>query len=407
MENSLKSKHQLLEELFSLQQQIARIEAAASERERAEKALRRQGELLQAFIENSLDNVAVLNSDGTLRYRSPSLGQVLGYELNTQTSGSALDFLHPDDLPIAERFLNQLRENPDSPVFYEFRAKHGDGSWHTVEVVLRNMLNDPIVGGILANFRDITERKHSEESRIRHAATLARAEELQRSRQRIVTIQESLRRDISQQLHGTVQNRLIILLHKLKELEQKAPTNEMIEELKDIRQKLGEVVEDQVRPLSHRLYPSILRRGLVAALQSLCDRFETALEIETDLDPDIEIRERRDPRFIPEQVRLSAYRIAEEALTNAVKHVPGSRVSMRLRIIRPGWCHLSLQDSGPGFDFEATESGLGTFMMQDYAEMVGGHCLIESITGKGTRVLVTLPIEGPALELEGTKIPSE
>ncbi len=407
MKDTKKTKSQLLEEIASLQHRLAEIEAAASQRKQAEKALREKGEQLQALIENSLDDVAVLNSDGTVRYQSPSMGRVLGYEPADQTGTNAFDYIHPEDRPTAKQTLEKVKQNPDSPLHVELRAPHSDGTWHTVEVILRNLLDDPTASGILANFRDITERKLAEEAKIRHAAALARTEELQRSRQRIVTVQESLRRDIAQQLHGTVQNRLIILLHKLTELEQAAPTNEMIEELKDMRRKLSDVMEDQVRPISHRLYPSILRRGLTASLQSLGDQFETTLEIEVNLDESIRDQERTDPKMIPEQVRLSAYRIAEEALTNAVKYARESRIIIEMKTLSEGWFHLSIKDSGPGFDSANTASGLGTLMMQDYAEMAGGNCIIRGTPGKGTEVIATLPFAEPLAEPQERTTPWE
>jgi len=407
MKNTNKTKAELLEEIASLQHRLAEIEAAASQRKQAEKALREKGEQLQSLIENSLDDVAVLNSDGTVRYQSPSMGRVLGYEPADQTGMNAFDYIHPEDRPTAEQALEQVKQNPNFPLHIELRAPHNDGTWHTLEVVLRNLLDDPTAGGILANFRDITERKLAEDAKIKHAAALARAEELQRSRQRIVTVQESLRRDIAQQLHGTVQNRLIILLHKLTELEQTASTNEMAEEFKEMRRKLGEVMEDQVRPISHRLYPSILRRGLTASLQSLGDQFETSLEIETDLDEAIRRHERIDPKLIPEQIRLSAYRIAEEALTNAFKYAREGKITIQMKTLPEGEFHLSIADSGPGFDSATTASGLGTLMMQDYAEMAGGHCAIRSTPGKGTEVMATFPLAAPLSEPQARMKPSE
>lgn len=399
MEDERKSREELLQELSDLRLQIAELRASEDERSLAEKALRERGDHLQALIEHSLDNVAVLNADGTTRFRSPSLGQVLGYESTGEVGISALDFLHPDDRSIADQTLEQLRNNPGTPVHMEFRARHGDGTWHTLEVVLRNLLQDPIVGGILANFRDISERKMAEEARLRHVAALARTEELQRSRQRIVTIQESLRREIAQQLHGTVQNRLIILMHRLTELKNKSTNEEMESELEELYLKLMEIMENQVRPISHRLYPSILRRGLVASLQSLADQFETTLDIETELDEIVQRRERGDPRFIPEQVRLSAYRIVEESLTNALKHARESKVTIRLKTLPEGWLHLRVEDDGPGFDAEGASSSLGTLMMQDYAEMVGGSCIIRSAPGKGCEVVATLPLAEPGAPL--------
>ncbi len=407
MKDTKKTKSQLLEEIASLQQRLAEIEATASQRKQAERALRRKGEQLQVLIENSLDDVAILNNDGTVRYQSPSMGRVLGYEPADQTGANAFDYIHPEDRPTAEQALEKVKQNPDLPLHVELRAPHSDGSWHTLEVVLRNLLDDPITGGILANFRDITERKLAEGAKIRHAAALARAEELQRSRQRIVTVQESLRRDIAQQLHGTVQNRLIILLHKLTELEQKAPTDEMTQELRDMSRKLREVMEDHVRPISHRLYPSILRRGLIASLQSLGDQFEATLEIEVNFDESIRDQERIDPKLIPEQVRLSAYRIAEEALTNAAKYARKSKITIEMKTLPGGWFSLSIKDSGPGLDLTKTASGMGTLMMQDYAEMAGGDCVIRSTPGKGTEVMATLPLAEPLAKPQARTKPSE
>jgi two-component system sensor histidine kinase UhpB len=264
--------------------------------------------------------------------------------------------------------------------------------------MVRNFLNDPVVGGILANFRDVTERKMAEEERIEHASALARAEELQTSRQRMVAVQESVRRDIAQQLHGTVQNRLIILLHKLAELESTAPSPEFAGELKDLHQNLAQLLDSQVRSISHRLYPSILRRGLIPALQSLGDQFEATMNVEVKLDEELIKQEKADANLILEQVRLAGYRIAEEALTNAVKHAKASWVIIELKSLSEGWLELTVKNDGQGFDMGSTPVGMGILMMQDYAEVVGGKCIISSSQEEGTEVKVYLPLAGPGAE---------
>jgi signal transduction histidine kinase len=238
----------------------------------------------------------------------------------------------------------------------------------------------------------------AEDERVEHAATLARAEELQLSRQRMVSVQESVRRDIAQQLHGSVQNRLIILLHRLAELERTASPTELAEEIGDLRQKLAELLENQVRSISHRLYPSILRRGLIAALRSLEDQLEAALPIEMELDEELVQHERADPKLIPEQVRLAAYRIAEEALTNAVKNAKASRITMALGLSSQGWLRLTVQDNGQGFDSGSVSGGVGLLMMQDYAEVVGGRCVVHSAPDEGTEVTAILPLARPGAE---------
>ena len=168
--------------------------------------------------------------------------------------------------------------------------------------------------------QQLAERERAEEARIEQATALARAEELHGSRTRIVEVSESLRRDIAHHLHGSVQNRLILLMHKVRELEPMASSEELAQELKSLHKNIGDVIEAEIRPITHQLYPSILRRGLIPALQSLGDQFESAIDLQMELDPDLVQRERVDSNLIPERVRLSAYRIAENALANVVKH---------------------------------------------------------------------------------------
>jgi len=181
-------------------------------------------------------------------------------------------------------------------------------------------------------------------------------------------------------------------------LERAASPRELAEEIGDLRQKLAELLENQVRSISHRLYPSILRRGLVAALRSLEDQLEAALPIEMELDEELVQHERADPKLIPEQVRLAAYRIAEEALTNAVKNAKASRITMALGLSSQGWLRLTVQDNGQGFDLGSVSGGVGLLMMQDYAEVVGGRCVVHSARDEGTEVTAILPLARPDAE---------
>jgi PAS domain S-box-containing protein len=364
----------------------------------AEAILKDREENFRALIDNSMDISVITNSDLTVRYVSPSVERTLGYKPEEIIGKNALDFLSPEDAQSITRDYASFTQNPGQPVALEVRFRHKDGSWRVIDSITNNLSNDPTVMGFVINARDITERKQAEEERVEHAAALARAEELQLSRQRIVNAQESVRRDIAQQLHGSVQNRLIILLHRLTALERTAPPGELAQELRDLRQKLGDVLDNHVRPISHRLYPSILRRGLVAALQSLGDQFEVSLDIEMELDEELTRRERLEPHLILEQVRLAAYRIAEEALTNVVKHTKASKITMGLRLLPEDWLCLLMRDNAQGFDMGSIPGGRGLLMMQDYAEVVGGKCIIRSAPGEGTEVTALLPLSGPGAE---------
>ena len=239
---------------------------------------------------------------------------------------------------------------------------------------------------------EINLRQQAQRELAEQAAALARADEMQRSRQRIVSAQESLRKEIAQQLHGSVQNRLIFLVLRLKQLEATAEPKGVALELTDLREKFEELLEQEIRSIVHQLYPYILRRGFVPALQSMGDQIESVISIEMDLDEELVRKERADRSLIPEQAKLAAYRIAEEALTNVVKHANASKVSVRLETPFGGWFRLTVQDDGQAFAVEESLEGMGIVGMRDYAEAIGGECVILGTPGKGTQVAVILPL---------------
>ncbi len=254
---------------------------------------------------------------------------------------------------------------------------------------------------------EINLRQQAQRELAEQAAALARADEMQRSRQRIVSAQESLRKEIAQQLHGSVQNRLIFLVLRLKQLEATAEPKGVALELADLREKFEELLEQEIRSIVHQLYPYILRRGFVPALQSLGDQIESVISIEMDLDQELARKQRADRSLIPEQAKLAAYRIAEEALTNVVKHANASKISVRLETPFGGWFRLTVQDDGQGFAVEESSEGMGIVGIRDYAEAIGGECVILGAPGKGTQVTATLPLVILEKEFPETALLSE
>jgi len=359
-----------------------------TERKQAEEALRQSEEKMRSLIENSPDIIAMVDSGGTIEFINRT---VPGLTLEEVVGRTCYDFAQPEYHDILRTTLARAFGTGEADSF-EATGVGPDGSIAWYQTRFGPIKSDGQVVAAMLIITDITERKQAEEARVEHAAALARAEELQLSRQRIVTVQESLRRDIARELHGSVQNGLIILLHRLTELERSASPGELATELGDLRQKLGELLDSHIRPISHRLYPSILRQGLVPALQSLGDQFEAILAVEMELDEELMRQERANRRLIPEQVRLAACRIAEEALTNVVKHAKASRVILGLELPSEGWLRLTVRDNGQGFGEGSASGGLGILMMHDYAEVVGGRCTVHSAPGEGTGVTATFPL---------------
>jgi len=149
------------------QQKRARKQMAAntvSDNRQNKALLRRKEEFFEALIENAMDAMVIINRDGAIRYKSPSIERVFGYKVGDDIGRSSFDFVHPDDMSNGSGVFAELLKKPGSTTHYEIRARHADGSWHTIEVVGKNLLDNPAIEGIVANFRDITERKRMQEA---------------------------------------------------------------------------------------------------------------------------------------------------------------------------------------------------------------------------------------------------
>jgi len=396
-----KTKERLLKELEEMRQRIKELETSPTERKRAQEALEKSEEKYRTVLENIRDVIFQLSPLGIIQYVSPKVEDIYGYKPEDLIGKHFKKTTPVSELPKALKALNSVLSG-EVVSNLEINQLDANGEIVPVEMNVTPVRRDGKIIAVQGVMRDITERKRLEEARIEQAAALARAEEVQQSRQRIIAMQESLRRDIAQQIHGTVQNRLIVLMHRLADIERSSPSEQMAVEVADLRQKLEEVLEGYIRPISHRLFPAILRRGLVPALQSLVDHFETAQSIDMELGEELKRQERINPRFITEQVRLAAYRIAEEALVNATKHAKASRITVKLELSSEGWLGLTVRDDGQGFDMESASAGLGKLMMQDYAEVVGGSCVISSAPGKGTEVTAIVPLAESGVEYPET-----
>ncbi len=137
---------------------------------RATEQTTRQGEeRFRALVQNASDIVMVLDASGMIRYLSPSLRQVLGFRPDDMV-GTAIDpIIHSDDAKLFRSALTSAVHASGTVGRVDVRARHRDGSWRDLEVTLTNLLAEPHVSGIVANWRDVTGRKLLE-ARLAHQA---------------------------------------------------------------------------------------------------------------------------------------------------------------------------------------------------------------------------------------------
>jgi signal transduction histidine kinase len=154
-------------------------------------------------------------------------------------------------------------------------------------------------------------------------------------------------------------------------------------------QSIGEVV----RGLLHRLRPAQLDTlGLVPALQALCEGWELRSGIACVFHPEATA----DP--IDEATAIAVYRVAQEALTNVMRHAGASTVRVALRSAAPGTLRLAVQDDGVGIDPARPRHGLGLLGASERAASLGGRLDVRAAPGGGLVVELDLPLRAALAE---------
>jgi signal transduction histidine kinase len=203
---------------------------------------------------------------------------------------------------------------------------------------------------------------------------------------RLLGEQEAERARIARELHDDINQQLAILSIDLDRLRS---DQLQVHSAKRLSRALETVqgISTSVRELSHRLHPPNLQQiGLVAALDNL----------RRDLSPThlpIAFCHRNVPSEIDQNIALCVFRVAQEALVNAVKHSDAGHIWVDLTG-GPFSVSLTITDDGKGFDVsDLTNAGLGLISMRERVGSVGGVLEIHATPAAGTRLRVTVPTQ--------------
>jgi signal transduction histidine kinase len=208
--------------------------------------------------------------------------------------------------------------------------------------------------------------------------------------ERLTVVQEDERRLVAYDIHDSLAQ---VIVSAKQHLDTGADlcrcrSSRVRSELQKARDRLDRAILETRRLLAS-LRPGLLDSlGLVPAVRALVDETARQGGWRTEL-----IDEVGDER-LPATVETGAYRIAQEALTNALKHARTSRVALALRR-EPARLVLEIRDWGTGFVDDPDRSrspGLGLVSMRERARLLGGQCRVESAPGRGTAVRAALPV---------------
>jgi PAS domain S-box-containing protein len=119
----------------------------------------------RSLVQSSSDIITIIDEEGVIQYLSPSIEHVLAYSPEGMVGRSLGSLLHPDDAERVFVDLQRLAQGQEGmEIAFDCRWAHKDGSWRHVESISRNRLQEPHIGGVVLNSRDITERKQAEEA---------------------------------------------------------------------------------------------------------------------------------------------------------------------------------------------------------------------------------------------------
>lgn len=221
-------------------------------------------------------------------------------------------------------------------------------------------------------------------------------DELRLLSRRVLSAQEDERKRISRELHDVVAQMLTGIHVRLATLKVEAAAhNKSFSRKISHTQRLVEKSVDVVHRFALELRPAVLDDlGLIPALQAFMKRLakETGLRASLTAFPG--------PDGLSSAQRTALYRVAQEALTNVVRHAQAGRVDVSLRRL-PDAMWMQIRDDGRSFDVERTWRGrksrsLGLIGMRERVEMLGGSLSIDSAPGRGTTLQAQIPhLKGP------------
>ena len=358
-------------------------------RKRAYEALRESEEKYRRMFEDSFLGLFQSTPEGKILTVNPALAKMFGYQspeelLASVGENAAKLYTQPADRSKAV----QLVLESEAPVESETCYRRKDDSTFTGSCRIWKVRDEKVRPFYLQGcVEDITRRKQAEES-------LRESEKrLHFLSSRLFSAQENERRRISLEIHDDLAQNMAVLKLKIIEVAKGLRRNQ--EELKtkcdNILKFIDRIIGD-MRRLSRDLRPAIIEDlKLGGTLQWMLNDFEKQTGIATTLKmTDI------DSLFSHEN-QVILYRIFQEALSNIRKHAEARKVSVVIRKT-DGQVVFQIQDDGKGFDIgeiwrrHVAERGMGLAAMDERARILGGRLEIVPQKGRGTRLVLRVPV---------------
>ncbi|HEX6400797.1 MAG TPA: PAS domain-containing sensor histidine kinase [Actinomycetota bacterium] len=366
---------------------LAETDAALDRVREANETLRRSEEHLRLVFDTAVDGIVELDADDVVVRANEAFCRMVHLDRSTvegqrwHALAASLDGADPMFAELPSSGQAQLERPDGAPLYLESRVSE--------------IPTDPPRRLVL--IRDVTPGKAADQT-IRSLLKFLQEKDEDRTSllRRTNSAIESERNRIARDLHdGPVQgvSAASLSLEAALLMIGAGDVDRGVEVLAKVRKELADEA-DALRALMSGLRPPVLEeRGLMPALGEAATRFGIEHGVETDLVGAL-------PRPLSADLETLAYRVVQEALTNAAKHARANRVVISVEAT-PLSLRVEIEDDGRGFDSAMTREFLrqgrvGLASMRERVELANGTFVIRSTPGRGTSIVATLPVDTPA-----------
>jgi PAS domain S-box-containing protein len=343
---------------------------------KTESVLRESEKRFRVMADTTPSLIWMCDAKGKVTYLNEQRLLFTGSNSHAGYGDSWTAYVHPDDLNHVQDALSEALKN-HQPFSKEYRLRRADGVYRWMfDVAAPRVNGDGSFAGFIGSATDVSDQKLAREALETVSGQLIAAQEKERSR-------------LARELHDDICQRLAMISLKIEKVTKGwgRSSSSVPDQLEQIWQQCSTLTGD-VQALSHELHPSILYNlGLATAVKSFCR------EVSEQNDAVVDFVATNIPRSLPREVSLSLFRVAQEALHNAVKYSGRKYIEVRLQG-KDGELELEVSDKGVGFDPVSIKNsgGLGLVSMAERIHQVNGTFRIDSQPSIGTLIQARVPL---------------
>ena len=341
--------------------------------------------MYRLMANNTNDIIAIHDKNFDIKYVSPAIENILGFNYERIITKSLERIAHRDDwVTIKDEIFNKLLKGiPIKPLTYRVYDINGNIVW--LETLISTLTENGEITSLVSASRDITQWMTDKKKIENYQSSL------QKLTREISMIEEKQKKEIAANIHDHLSQSLVISKMRISDLEKKKELKNYYEDLDFIKNHISKALENS-RKITYELSPPIIYQlGIIDALDWFADETKEKYKI------DFNFTTNTDSIELTEFKSILLFRSIQEAVTNTLKYAKASLITLDVNKTSEK-VTVTLVDNGKGFDTKilndniSSKSGFGLFAVKERIRNLSGKLDISSEIGVGTKIKITIPV---------------